>query len=70
VEATPKVWDIAAAWAIVQGADGVFISLREPIFPLREGADYGERPFPCLAVARSELASVFLPLVGFLRDTP
>lgn len=36
VEATPKVWDIAAVWAILQAADGVFISLGEKIFPDRK----------------------------------
>lgn len=68
VEATPKVWDIAAVWAILQAADGVFISLGEKIFPLQVGENYGDRSYPCLAVARSNLAPVFLPLVSFLKD--
>ena len=68
VEATPKVWDIAAVWAILQAADGVFISLGEKIFPLQVGENYSDRSYPCLAVARSNLAPVFLPLVGFLKD--
>ena len=68
VEATPKVWDIAAVWAILQAAGGVFISLGEKIFPLQVGENYSDRSYPCLAVARSNLAPVFLPLVGFLKD--
>src|SRR4028119_1911051 len=36
VEATPKIWDIAGAWVIVQAAGGAWVSLdSEPIFPLR-----------------------------------
>lgn len=69
VEAIPKVWDMAAVWAIVQAAGGVFISLGEPIFPLKVGVNYGDRSFPSLAVARSDLVPVFLPLVGFLRNS-
>ncbi|OKH22835.1 inositol monophosphatase [Hydrococcus rivularis NIES-593] len=67
VEATPKIWDIAAAWVIVQAAGGVFVSLAaQPIFPLKVGHNYGDRSFPCLAVSRAELVSVFKPLVEFL----
>ncbi|MEG3438404.1 inositol monophosphatase family protein [Pannus brasiliensis CCIBt3594] len=69
VEAIPKAWDMAAVWAIVQAAGGVFISLGEPIFPLKAGVNYGDRSFPSLAVARSDLVPVFLPLVGFLRNS-
>jgi myo-inositol-1(or 4)-monophosphatase len=69
VEATPKIWDIAAGWAIVQAAGGVFVSLEpQPIFPLRIGEDYGSRPFPCLVASRSELVPAFLPLVSFIGD--
>jgi myo-inositol-1(or 4)-monophosphatase len=64
VEATPKVWDIAAAWAILQAAGGTFVFLEPGAgFPLQVGQDYGERSFPCLAVSRADLVPVFLPLV-------
>ena len=67
VEATPKIWDIAAAWAIVQAAGGTFVSLEpEPAFPLKVGLDYGSRSFPCLIVSRSELVPIFKPLVEFI----
>jgi myo-inositol-1(or 4)-monophosphatase len=67
VEATPKIWDIAAIWPIVQAAGGVFLSLEsEPVFPLKVGKDYGDRSFPCLIAARPELVSVFKPLVEFI----
>ena len=67
VEATPKIWDIAAVWAIVQAAGGVWMPLEaQPIFPLQVGVDYGDRPYPTLVVSRSEWIPTFLPLVEFL----
>jgi myo-inositol-1(or 4)-monophosphatase len=64
VEATPKIWDIAAVWAIVQAAGGVWHPLEpEPIFPLEVGKNYGQRPYPTLVVSRAELMAVFEPLV-------
>ncbi|GAB4374094.1 MAG: inositol monophosphatase family protein [Elainellaceae cyanobacterium] len=70
VEATPKIWDIAAVWAIVQAAGGTWQPLEpEPIFPLEPGKDYGKRPYPTLVVSRAELLADFLPWVEFLRKT-
>ena len=67
VEVTPKIWDIAAVWAIVQAAGGSFVPLEpKPIFPLQAGVNYGQRPFPSLVVAREELVPKFRPLVEFL----
>lgn len=64
VEATPKIWDIAAVWAIVQAAGGTWESLEsEPIFPLQVGQDYSRRSYPTLVTSRSELVSLFKPLV-------
>ncbi|MDB9312864.1 inositol monophosphatase family protein [Spirulina sp. CS-785/01] len=69
VEATPKIWDIAAVWSIVQAAGGVFVTLEpDPVFPLTKGQDYGERPFPSLVASREELLPVFRPLVQFIGD--
>lgn len=65
VEATPKIWDIAAVWAIVQAADAVWYPLQsEPIFPLEIGKDYSTRSFPTLVVSRADLVPVFEPLVS------
>lgn len=67
VEATPKIWDIAAVWAIVQAAGGAWVPLEpDPIFPLQVGQDYGSRSFPTLAVSRADLVPTFRPLVEFL----
>ncbi len=68
VEATPKIWDIAAVWVIVQAAGGVWVSLdSEPVFPLLHGEDYGDRSYPTLVVSRPELVSVFQPFVSLIR---
>jgi myo-inositol-1(or 4)-monophosphatase len=64
VEATPKIWDIAAVWAIVQAAGATWVALddAEP-FPLVVGQNYGDRPYPTLAVAQAPLVATFRPLV-------
>jgi myo-inositol-1(or 4)-monophosphatase len=67
VEATPKIWDIAAVWAIVQAAGGVWIPLEpKPIFPLQVGKDYGDRAYPTLVVSQPALVPTFLLLVQAL----
>ncbi|NDJ15689.1 inositol monophosphatase family protein [Myxacorys almedinensis] len=67
VEATPKIWDIAAVWVIVQAAGAVWHSLEseasEPMFPLTVGNDYTERSFPTLVVSYLDLIPIFEPLV-------
>ena len=57
-EATPKIWDIAGAWLLVEEAGG-FI---EPMhgnnpFPLCPGIDYKKQDFPTLAAATPKLAA-------------
>jgi myo-inositol-1(or 4)-monophosphatase len=65
VEATPKIWDIAAVWVIVQAAGGGWVSLpSERVFPLLDGEDYSDRSYPTLVVSQPELVSVFRPFVS------
>lgn len=59
VEATPKVWDIAAVWVIVQAAGGSWISLKSEPFPLSVGTDYSDRSFSTLVASREDLVPVF-----------
>jgi myo-inositol-1(or 4)-monophosphatase len=69
VEATPKIWDIAGAWVIVQAAGGAWVSLdSEPIFPLKVGENYGRRSLPTLVAANLELVSVFKPFVESISN--
>ena len=63
VEATPKIWDIAAVWVIVQAAGGTWVPLTGAIFPLRPGDSYGTKAFPTLVVSHQTLVPVFRPLV-------
>ena len=67
IEATPKVWDIAGAWVIVQAAGGSWISLKDEPFPLSPGEDYSDRSFPTLVLSRRELVPVFTPFLKQLK---
>jgi myo-inositol-1(or 4)-monophosphatase len=69
VEATPKIWDIAAAWPIVRAAGGVWVPLDSEPFPLRAGENYGDRAYPTLAVSQAELVPIFQPLVQSLSQS-
>jgi len=67
VEATPKIWDIAAVWAITQAAGAIWVPLEpDPLFPLQAGQNYSDRPYPTLVISRPDLAPVFRPLVQSL----
>ena len=55
-EATPKVWDIAAAWLLLQEAGGAVATYDDSQpFPLDAAQDYSQMPFPTLAAATPEL---------------
>ncbi len=65
VERTPKIWDIAAVWVIVQAAGGVWVSLDEDsVFPLTVGQDYAKKSYPTLVVSQPEWVDFFRPLVS------
>lgn len=70
VEATPKIWDIAAVWAIVQAAGATWYALdRATIFPLQPGQNYRQRSYPTLVVSQSKFVPMFLPWVQFLGES-
>ena len=57
-EATPKLWDIAAGWLVVEEAGGTIMTHDSPQpFPLAAGLDYRGRNYPTLAAATPELAA-------------
>lgn len=66
VERTPKIWDIAAVWAIVKAAGGIWVPLDgEPDpFPVTPGEDYGRRAYRTLVVSRADLVPIFKPLMS------
>jgi myo-inositol-1(or 4)-monophosphatase len=57
VEATPKIWDIAAVWVILKAIGAVWVPLEASpnIFPLEMGKDYSQKNFPTLVVSHAEL---------------
>ena len=60
LEATPKIWDIAAAWVIVKGAGATWFPLDgSDIFPLKPGQDYVSTSYPTLVASYPELVSQF-----------
>lgn len=64
MEATPKIWDIAAVWAIVQAAGGQWVALDDLLpFPLVVGENYRQRPYPTLAVSQAKWIEQFRSLV-------
>jgi myo-inositol-1(or 4)-monophosphatase len=67
VEATPKIWDLAAVWVILQAAGASWVSIngRGP-FPAQVGQSYGTTSFPTLVVSQPALVETFLPLVEHL----
>jgi myo-inositol-1(or 4)-monophosphatase len=55
-EATPKIWDLAGGWLIVQEAGGAVAAYDEAqVFPLISDWDYRQSNFPTLMAASPEL---------------
>ena len=56
LDTTPKVWDLAAAWLLVEEAGGKIASLEgaQP-FPIATKIDYSKITYPTLAAATSEV---------------
>ena len=54
LESTPRIWDFAAGWLIIEEAGAAVRSLGiEQPFPAQPGLDYGKKSYPVLA-ARSD----------------
>ncbi|MFT4569562.1 MAG: myo-inositol-1(or 4)-monophosphatase [Hyphomicrobiaceae bacterium] len=57
LETTPRLWDIAAAWLVVEEAGGVVAPFEgEGAFPLVTGQGYSDRPFATMAASSVDLA--------------
>ena len=61
LEATPKVWDIAAAWLMLQELQCPLQSLAGPAFPLIAGAAEAETSYPILTACNQEQLERFMP---------
>jgi myo-inositol-1(or 4)-monophosphatase len=59
MEVSPKIWDIAGAWLLVQEAGGVIQPLEgQAPFPLMAGSAYHQANFPTLGSATPELMEI------------
>lgn len=57
-EATPKIWDIAGPWLLVQEAGGMIETYDNSVpFPLIPGKDYSRQDYPTLAAATPQIIS-------------
>jgi len=68
IEATPKVWDIAAVWLIVRLAGCGWRGSRT-FFPLQPGQDYSQWSSPVLVTSHPRLEPIFLPYFHHLVES-
>ncbi|MEN9226717.1 MAG: inositol monophosphatase family protein [Thermostichus sp. HHBFW_bins_43] len=68
VERSPKIWDVAAVWAIVQGAGAIWEPLAagdpDPGQALIPGKDYGRLAYPALLAAQVEWIPLFRSFIA------
>ena len=65
VERTPKIWDIAAVWPILNAAGAVWTPLDDKTpFPLEEGKNYDGVSFPTLVACRGVEGRGFLDILN------
>lgn len=68
VERSPKIWDVAAVWAIVKGAGAVWEPLGpadpDPGRPLIPGKDYGRLTYPTLVSAQDRWIPLFRAFIA------
>ena len=56
LDATPKIWDLAAIWILVEEAGGIIAPLEGPSpFPVSSNLDYSSASYPMLASATQEI---------------
>lgn len=68
VEATPKVWDIAATWVICQAAGACWIFLQDQPFPLNSGESYHRPSYPSLVLGSDRWQAVFSDRISGLSQ--
>jgi myo-inositol-1(or 4)-monophosphatase len=61
LEATPKVWDIAAVWLMLQELQCPLRSIAAPPFPLTKGSAEADASYPTLAACNQEQLERFMP---------
>ncbi len=61
LEATPKIWDLAAAWLVLSELGCPIHWLRNHPYALAQGEDLTNTDFPILVADRIETLNLFLP---------
>jgi myo-inositol-1(or 4)-monophosphatase len=61
LEATPKIWDLAAAWLVLQELDCPMCWLVRDPAALQAGEDLSQANFPVLAARDAETLATFKP---------
>lgn len=67
LEASPKIWDLAAAWLVLEELGCPVEPLAEHPFPATPGAQLGMVSYPLLTVAAPSLFPVFRPWAAALH---
>jgi len=58
-DAAPKIWDLAAAWLLVEEAGGKIATFEgSPLFPISPQDDYSVMNYPSLAAATPDLFTI------------
>ncbi|NDG73848.1 MAG: inositol phosphatase [Synechococcaceae bacterium WB8_1B_136] len=70
LEATPKIWDLAAAWLVLQELDCPLRWLVRDPSALRPGEDLAHADFPVLAARDDQTLATFLPWAEALVAPP
>jgi myo-inositol-1(or 4)-monophosphatase len=56
LDATPKIWDLAAAWLLVEEAGGIMSVFEgSPAFPISTNIDYSTTSYTILAASTPKL---------------
>jgi len=61
LEATPKIWDLAGVWLMLEELGCVIRPLADDPYPLQPGAPLGEASYPLLAACNEAEFQRFLP---------
>ncbi len=68
LEATPKIWDLAAAWLVLTELGCSLYWLQQSPEAIPPGTDLAEVPFPLLAADQPETLARFLPWATALHQ--
>ncbi len=68
LEATPKIWDLAAAWLVLRELECPLVWLQQAPQALQPGLDLSQSDFPVLVARNQETLERFLPWAEALQQ--